>query len=166
MTTIVHSDFSTRHLGVERAEAAVETARQIRRGFDSAKGLSAMLLAAIVSALLVVADQMVETWADGHLMMAWVVMWSVGFAAIAVLAGTVRRFSAKVIGELNTWAARAAQARADERLWSIALQDARVMADLQTALSREDAEGKLPAKVAALARAHQSVATSHPLPYV
>ena len=164
MTSIVHTEFSTRHQGVERAEAAVQAARQIRTGFDSAKGLAAMLLAAIVSALLVVADQMLETWADGHLMMAWVALWAVGFAAIALLAGTVRRFSANVIGELNAWAARAAQSRADERLWSIALTDARVMSDLQTALARDDAEAVLPATVAVRARAHLHAGARRPLP--
>jgi hypothetical protein len=164
MTSIVHTEFSTRHQGVERAEAAVQAARQFRSGFDSAKGLAAMLLAAIVSALLVVADQMLETWADGHLMAAWVALWAVGFAAIAMLAGTVRRFSAKVVGELNAWAARAAQSRADERLWSIALKDARVMSDLQTALARDDAEAVLPAAVAARARAHRDGGARRPLP--
>jgi hypothetical protein len=164
MTSIVHTEFSTRHQGVERAEAAVQAARQIRTGFDSAKGLAAMLLAAIVSALLVVADQMLETWADGHLMMAWVALWAVGFAAIALLAGTVRRFSANVVGELNAWAARAAQSRADERLWSIALKDARVMSDLQTALARDDAEAVLPMNVAARARAHLHAGARRPLP--
>jgi predicted DNA-binding protein (UPF0278 family) len=33
----------------------------MRGGFDSTKGLSAMLLAAMVSALVVVADQLIET---------------------------------------------------------------------------------------------------------
>ena len=98
-----------------------------------------MLLAAIVSALLVVADQWLETWAEGHLMTAWIALWVVGFAALALLAGTVKRFSTKIYASLDEWAARKAQARADERLWSIALKDARLMADLQSALTRDDA---------------------------
>jgi hypothetical protein len=100
--------------------------------------MEAMLLAAIVSALLVVADQWLETWAEGHLMTAWIALWVVGFAALALLAGTVKRFSTKIYASLDEWAARKAQARADERLWSIALKDARLMADLQSALTRAD----------------------------
>lgn len=166
MTTIVHTAFSTRHQGVERAEAAVQAVRQMRGSFDSAKGLAAMLLAAIVSALLVVADTMLDTWADGHLMMAWVALWAVGFAAIGLLAGTVRRFSANVVRELDAWSARAAQARADERLWSIALKDARVMSDLQAALAREDVGARVPAAVAAKVRARGQTEARRPLAYL
>ncbi len=97
-----------------------------------------MLLAAIVSAMLVVADQLMSTWVEGHLLAAWVALWAVGFAAIALLSGTVRRFSAGVVVELDRWSARLAQKRADERLWMIARQDSRVMADLQSAMSRAD----------------------------
>ncbi len=103
-----------------------------------------MLLAAIVSAMLVVADQLMSTWVQGHLLAAWVALWAVGFAALALLAGTVRRFSAGVVADLDQWSARVAQKRADERLWRIALQDSRVMADLQSAMSRGE---ELPAVV-------------------
>ena len=154
MTSFVQTGYSTRHPDVEAAEAAQQTARELHRGFDSGKGMAAVLLAAIVSALLVVADQLLDTWADGHLMVAWVALWSVGFVAIALLAGTVRRFSAKVVEALDGWAAHIAQARADERLWSIALKDARVMADLQSALARDDADALIPPSVARRARSH------------
>lgn len=116
-----------------RPNAGVQPSR-----FDASKAMEAMLLAAIVSALLVVADQWLETWAEGHLMTAWIALWVVGFAALALLAGTVKRFSTKIFASLDEWAARKAQARADERLWSIALKDARLMADLQSALTRAD----------------------------
>jgi hypothetical protein len=155
MTSYTHAGYSTRHPDAEQAEAALQTARELHRGFDGGKGMAAVLLAAIVSALLVVADQLLDTWADGHLMAAWVALWAVGFVAIALLAGTVRRFSGKVVAALDGWAARMAQSRADERLWSIALRDARVMADLQSALARDDAQEALSPAAAQRARAHQ-----------
>jgi len=165
MTSFTQPSFPTRHRGVERAEALLQSARNLGGSVDSAKGLAAMLLAAIVSALLVVADQLLDTWADGHLMVAWVILWALGFAAIALLAGTVRRFSAKLVGSLDEWAARTAQARADERLWSLALKDARLMADLQSALAREDAEDPLPPSVALRARARREPHAGRPLPF-
>ena len=119
--------------GASRLSAGVQPRR-----YDPSRAMEAMLLAAIVSALLVVADQWLETWAEGHLMTAWIALWVVGFAALALLAGTVKRFSTKIYASLDEWAARKAQARADERLWSIALKDARLMADLQSALTRAD----------------------------
>lgn len=164
MTSSMRPALPPRHQGVERAEAAIASVHNLRGRFDSAKGLAAMLLAAIVSALLVVADQLLETWADGHLLAAWVAMWALGFVAIALLAGTVRRFSAKLVGALDDWAAGIAQARADERLWSIALKDARLMSDLQAALARDDAADTVPPSVAARARARREADANRPVP--
>lgn len=103
------------------------------------RGLSAMLLAAMVSALIVVADQLIETWADGHLMLAWVALWVIGFAALALFAGSAQMLAKATLGALNGWAARSAQARADRRLWASAQADPRIMADLQSAMDRSSA---------------------------
>ena len=83
---------------------------------ENARGLAALLLAASVAALAVVADQLVETWVDDHLFLAWVAMWAVVFAGSLLLTGTIRRVSARVIAELDQWAASRAQARAAARL--------------------------------------------------
>ncbi|MBP6717258.1 MAG: hypothetical protein KA173_00140 [Rhodoferax sp.] len=103
------------------------------------RGLSAMLLAAMVSALIVVADQLIETWADGHLMLAWVALWVIAFAALALFAGSAQRLAQATLEALNGWAARSAQARADRRLWASAQADPRIMADLQAAMDRSNA---------------------------
>ena len=47
------------------------------------------------------------------------------------------------MGALDAWSANMAKRRADERLWSIAQTDPRMMADLQSALTRS---GAAPAK--------------------
>ena len=47
-----------------------------------------MLLAAVVAALLVVADSVVNAYADGHLLLGWICLWAVGFAATGLLANT------------------------------------------------------------------------------
>lgn len=109
-----------------------------RSGLDSTKGLSAMLLAAMVSALVVVADQLMDTWADGHLMVAWVALWVVGFSALAVFAGAARKLAQVAVGPLDAWSVRIAKARADKRLWAIAKSDSRVMADLTAAIARNE----------------------------
>ena len=116
-----------------KAKVSMEHAH---RGFNSSTGLSAMLLAAMVSALIVVADQLLGTWADGHLMVAWIALWVVGFMAIAVFGGAARKLAFTAIGALDDWSERIAQNRADDRLWLIAQSDARVMADLKAAMSR------------------------------
>lgn len=136
MTSFVHVDYPTQHAGVTRIEGAVAAARRIRQGFNGTRSLAAMLLAAMVAALVVVADQLVDTWADGHLLAAWVVLWVVGFAAIALFADTARHLARRTVAGLDAWSRRVARARADARLLELARKDSRVMADLQAAMSR------------------------------
>ncbi|WP_394792072.1 hypothetical protein [Rhodoferax sp.] len=138
MTSFIQPSFPTVHPGVARAESVVGNARSLYQNFDSTKGLSTMLLAAVVSALVVVADQMVDTWAEGHLLAAWVVVWAVGFAAMALFAGTARRLAGRAVATLDAWSLRQARARADQRLWATALSDPRIMADLQVAMGRHE----------------------------
>lgn len=140
MTSFVNSGFPTTHPGVERFESVVAAAAQLRKRFDGSKGLAAVLLAAMVAALVVVADQVVETWADGQLMLAWVLLWAVAFAGIALLAPMSKRFAASMIRALDAWSRRVARSRSDDRLWEMALQDPRVMADLRAALTRAASE--------------------------
>lgn len=130
MTSFIQLSYPTEHGGVVRVESALSALGALRRGFDSTKGLSTMLLAAMVSALLVVADQLIDTWADGHLLAAWIALWLIGFATIAIFAGAARKVAVTVVNSVKAWANRNAQKRADEQLWRLAQSDARVMADL------------------------------------
>lgn len=150
MTTLhfPHTDFPQQHPGVIRAERVVESARALRQNFNGTRSLAAMLLASVVAALLVVADQLIDTWADGHLLLAWSLLWAVGFAALALFAGAARRLATRFITALDAWSARQSQQRADEQLWAIAQEDARVMADLRAALASADREGVAPDVIA------------------
>jgi hypothetical protein len=58
---------------------------------DHATPLSGMLFAAIVAALMVVAEQLISTWADGHLLVVWVSLWMVVFAALALMTPSLRQ---------------------------------------------------------------------------
>ncbi len=129
MTSFIQPSFPAQHLGIARVESAVSSMKSMKRDFDSTKGLAAMLLAAMVSSL-VVADQLIDTWADGHLMVAWVSLWVVGFVALGLFAGAARNVAQATMSALNAWSRRVAQNRADERMWVIAKSDRRVMADL------------------------------------
>ncbi len=135
MTTFIPANFASHGSGVDRRDSA---STAVRRGFDSTKGLGAMLLAAMVSALVVVANQLMDTWADGHIMVAWIALWVVGFTAAAVFAGAARKLASVVVSSLDGWSARIALRRADERLWATALSDPRIMADLTSAMSRSE----------------------------
>jgi hypothetical protein len=123
--------------GVQPAASVMASARPARRGFNGTKGLSAMLLAAMVSALVVVADQLIETWADGHLMVAWVALWLVGFTAIALFADAANKLASTAVAALDAQFQTMAQAQADAHLWRTAQSDPRVMADLDIARTRQ-----------------------------
>ena len=133
MTSFIQPGFPTRHPGVERLESAFVAVRAVYRSLDSTRGLSLMLLAAMLSALVVVADQLIETWADGHLFAAWVAMWLLGFVALAVFAAPARKLAHVVTAALDGWSERLARARSDQRLWALAKADPRIMAELDAA---------------------------------
>lgn len=137
MTQFAHVDYPTQHPGVERIERAASALRQIASGFDGARGAATLLLAAIVSALLVVANQVVDTWTEGHLLAAWIILWTIAFAGIALFAAPARRF----VSGTRTYVKGAARTRRqkaeDRKFWDVALTDARVMADLSRAMSAD-----------------------------
>jgi hypothetical protein len=100
--------------------------------------LAGMLVAAVLAAVLVVADQLIQTWADGHLLLIWVTLWMVVFAALAWLAPVLRRSMGVALERVTLWAQARAAKRADAALWRTAQTDARVMGDLQSAMDRSD----------------------------
>ena len=93
------------------------------------------------AAVLVVGYQVMDSVAEGHLLVLWIALWLVSFAALALLSGTVSRLIEMTRSGLDGWAQRQARDRADQRLWRLAKSDSRVMADLQMAFSRQNAEG-------------------------
>lgn len=137
MTSFVHVDYPTEHTGVVRAERAAAVIGQAAQELISARGAASMLLAAIVAALLVVANQIIDTWSDGHLLAAWIVMWTVAFAALALFAGPARAAVYRIRDQFRQWGAARRAAEQDDKLWQLAMTDARVMADISRAMSSE-----------------------------
>ena len=101
----------------------------------SARPLAALLLAAIVSALVVAADGLVDSYADGHLLLAWSILWAVAFAAMALFAGSAREAARRLLNAIGTWKVRREARHADAAFWALAQRDARIMADLQGAMA-------------------------------
>ena len=135
MTSFAHVDYPTQHPGVVRAENAISALKNVAAGFDGARGAASLMLAAVVAALLVVANQVIDTWGDGHLLAAWMVLWVVAFAAIGLLATPARRASVVLRTGYKAWMESRRLAAEDQRTWNAALQDARIMADLSRAMS-------------------------------
>ena len=155
MTTFIQVEQSLSHPGVERAEAVIERVRAARRGFDGARGLAALLLAAIVSSMLVVADRLMSTTEEGGLMLAWVVLWGVAFFGIALFAGTARSLAAGFVTGARSASRRRAARRADERFMAFAKNDPRILDELRIiAAHQQPAEVELPQPAQARSLAH------------
>ncbi|WP_156343639.1 hypothetical protein [Limnohabitans sp. 63ED37-2] len=118
-------------LGTLPAMPAVNTAPR-----SSSKTLANLLLAAGVAALVVGVDQMIDSWAESHVVAAWLALWAVAVLAIVVLRGLTRHLAQNLMTGLDAWSAHVARSRADERLWSMAQTDPRLMSDLQVAMDR------------------------------
>ena len=135
MSKFIHIDQSTSHPGVERLENAAKFFKSHTFRLDDSRALAAMLVTAVVAALLVVANQVIETITDGHLFAAWIGLWAIGFAVMALLSQPA--FAAtKALGKVwSNWRAARRLAAQDEKMWELAQRDARVMADIRAAAS-------------------------------
>jgi len=136
MTRFINPSFPTEHPGVVRLESVAEQARQLRRSLSGGRGLASLLLSSMVAAVVVAAYQVMDTVAEGHLLVIWTGAWLAAFAALAMLAGPARALSAGIRSRLDAWSHRVARQRAEQRMWAIARTDARLLADLQVALTR------------------------------
>jgi hypothetical protein len=120
------SPSAPRALGDHRAKKPVQ-ASPVLAGF---------LSAAVLAALLVVADQLIDSWAEGHLLLAWVMLWSALFAGLALLARPLRLASVATALAIQSWLAARARARHAQAGWEFALQDPRMRQELRAARAR------------------------------
>lgn len=119
--------------------AYLDAAPAVQTGTPKAEGsrtLAGMLLAAVLAALLVVADQVIDTWVDGHLLVGWVALWTVAFAALALLAPPLRKMSAVASAVIMGWVRASQERRMEEKMWEYAHHDPRIMVELQHAWLR------------------------------
>lgn len=110
----------------------------------SSKTLATLMLAAGVAAMVVMVDHMIDSWAESHVVAAWLALWAVAVLAIVLLRGLSRHLAQNLMSGLDAWSAHVARRRADERLWSMAQTDPRLMSDLQVALDRAAPESLPP----------------------
>ncbi len=155
MSTFIHTAYSNEHPGVQRVESAIQGALLLRHRWSSVSGLAALLVTSIVAAVLVVAYEVMDSVVEGNLLVMWMALWALAFAGLAFYSGTVRSIVARSKLGLDSWARGQAKARADERLWIIAKTDSRVMADLHSAITRQQSL----AEVAALSGAAPEATT-------
>ena len=100
---------------------------------EGSRMLAGMLLSAVLAALLVVADQLIETWADGHLLLVWVGLWTVAFTALALLAPPLRKLTGALARGLARWSRHLKQQREEAAFWAAVESDPRMLDELRIA---------------------------------
>jgi hypothetical protein len=103
---------------------------------EATRTLAGLMLAGVMAAMLVVADQVIDNWADGHLLLGWVALWSVVFAGLAFFARPLRKITMALAASVDRQLKEAAQMRREEQMWAFANRDPRVMAELRAAVAR------------------------------
>lgn len=139
MTSFINTPHPDHHHGADRIEALMDAAQQVPRNVSGKRGAALLVSSALVAAVAAVAYEVMDSTDESHLLMIWMALWIALFALLAFFAGTLRTAGLRLRGSLDDWSRSIAEARADQRLWAIARQDDRVMADLQSAMSRSEA---------------------------
>lgn len=141
LSHFVQPDFPREHAGAVRVTRLLAHARNAAVRLGSPAGMASMLVTACLAALIVVADQVVSAWADGHLLAAWIALWIIVFALLATFSDAIRAWPLQWQASLRTRRQAAVRRAEDRRTWAAALEDPRLMADLDCAMLRaqEDA---------------------------
>jgi len=100
------------------------------------QALAGLLSASVFAALLAVADQVIDSWADGHMLLAWVMLWLSIFGGLALLTRPMRRASTASALWLQIRVAALIQSRREAALWELAIHDPRMLQELRAAKAR------------------------------
>ena len=138
MSSFFTPNFPQQHQGVERIGSAVASLQDAGKRFNGARGLAAVLLAGMASALIVVADQVVSNWADGQLLVAWIALWALIFAAFALFSDVVRAWPSQFATAFEAWKIESKRRAQDAQLWATATADPRLMSELRAAHLRAE----------------------------
>jgi hypothetical protein len=101
MTATIHSNRTS-----DAADSGASRLMARLRATAGHRGTASLLLVALVAALLVVADQMIQTWADGRLLAAWMGLWLVAFVALVLLAVPMGHAAIMLGGAFKAWGER------------------------------------------------------------
>jgi len=142
MTRFIQPEFPRVHGGAVRLAGALERVQNAVSRLCSAAGMASVLVAGGLAAVIVVAEQVVSAWADGHLLAAWIALWAIVFVLLAVFSDAIRDWPMQWQARLQTRREAALDRVADERTWAAAVADPRLMAELDCALQRTQQEAQ------------------------
>jgi hypothetical protein len=126
--------------GYTASATAAKYASQSAADSSSQRGLTMIVLSAMAALMATLAYQVMDSITEGHLLLLWIGLWAVLLMVMTLLTGLAFRIAAALKRPMDSWSHSLAQSRADRRLWALAQQDERVMADLQMAITKNQAQ--------------------------
>ncbi len=127
MTSFVNINYNTTHPGVARAERAIEAGQSLVQRLQQESTYAVVLVLFGALSLIASIYDIVENTEQGQELGAWVVLWA---AALMPMWG-IAKYAAKGV---RAWI----QADREDRMWSQAMSDHRMVADLQYAIGRDN----------------------------
>lgn len=134
MTTLPFASQTNMHLNLVSTQDAPKSAST-----NSTRTLGYFLLAAAVSAVLVVVNQAMDAWGENHAVLAWAALWAIGFVAIGLLATPAHQAARSLRKGFAEWREESAEKAEEEKLWDLAKHDHRVLAEIRAAKNRSAA---------------------------
>ncbi len=142
MTSFVQPEFPRVHGGANRFAGVLERAQTALAQLRKPAGMASALIAGGLAAVIVVAEQVVSAWTDGHLLVAWIAMWVIVFSLLAIFSDAIRAWPLQWQARLQARRQAARIRAADDRTWAAAMADPRLMAELDNALLRAQREAQ------------------------
>lgn len=122
------------HQGAQRIESTIDAVRQMRQRFSGTPGAAVLLFSVVTAIGVVLSYQVMDSLEESHLLFMWMSLWYVAIAALALFVALARQVAQRLKVSLDNWSRKLARRRADERMWHMAKQDPRLMADLNSAM--------------------------------
>lgn len=129
---LVQPDFPLRHRGVERIENGVALARQLFAVMTPTRALGAVLLLTGSAVSVAIADAVLGTWGDEHLMLALVILSIVAVAAFLLLFPLTLAFAKSARLLAHRVANSYKRAQNETQFWNAAKADPRMMNEVRT----------------------------------
>jgi hypothetical protein len=140
MSTFVNPGFIKSHPGVNRFETMMDGFKGVNSTAESSgRSMVVLLLTAAFSALLVVANQVIDTWTEGHLMLAWICFWIFAFCLLVLAITPIKGVVHKVGQSFASWIVSIKRDQEDQQMWELAKQDPRLMSELKCAMLKSQA---------------------------
>ena len=141
MQHFVNPKYAAAQRGIDSASATVKQNDEsaVDLDFSGQRGLMLIALSALAALMASVAYEVMDNLSKDHLLLLWTGLWAALLILMTLLTEVAFYIAAALNKPLKSWGQHLAQSRAERRLLHLAQQDERVIADLQMAITKNQA---------------------------